>query len=178
MLTNNEFYYSYTGEPIGITNTVTTSSVVKTFSTFLVKVEDPALTPTKATEGSAGFDLRAKKETVLPNCERVLVGTGVRAKIPKDHVGLLFPRSSLSKQGITMTNSVGVIDSDYRGEIMASLMYRGEHMSWIIPKHERIVQLVIVPVPRFEVSVDKYSTEEQWNNTARGTGGFGSTGKT
>lgn len=176
MLTNNEFYYSYKGEPIP--TIITNAVVTKTFNTFLVKVEDPALTPTKATEGSAGFDLRAKKETILPNCQRVLVGTGVRARIPEDHVGLLFPRSSLSKQDIIMTNSVGVIDSDYRGEIMASLMYRGELMTWVIPKHERIVQLVIVPVPYFVAKVDQSSTEEQWNNTARGTGGFGSTGKT
>ena len=173
MLTEHEFYYSCNGKPYSTTTTTENS-----YSTFLVKVEDPVLTPTKTTDGSAGFDLRAKKETVLPNCERVLVGTGVRAKIPEDYVGLLVPRSSLSKYGISMTNSIGIIDSDYRGEIMASLMYRGEHMSWIIPKHERIVQLVIVPVPRLSVKVDVYSTEEQWNNTVRGTGGFGSTGRT
>lgn len=170
MLNNEDYFYLAASKII--------ASTVKPYSTFLVKVEDPVLTPTKATEGSAGFDLRAKKETVLPNFQRVLVGTGVRAIIPENHVGLLFPRSSLSKQDITMTNSVGVIDSDYRGEIMASLMYRGELMSRIIPKHERIVQLVIVPVPYFVAKVDQYSTEEQWNNTARGTGGFGSTGKT
>ena len=112
--------------------------------------------------------------------ERVLVGTGVRVRIPEDHVGLLFPRSSLSKFGVQMTNSVGVIDSDYRGEIMASLMYNGTTgwNAYVIPKHERIVQLVVVPVPHFVTKIDEHSTEEQWNNTARGTGGFGSTGRT
>lgn len=170
---NNEDYFYLAASKIPAVK-------VKPYQTFLVKVEDPVLTPTKATDGSAGFDLRAKKETLLSTGERVLVGTGVRATIPEDHVGLLFPRSSLSKFGVQMTNSVGVIDSDYRGEIMASLMYNGTTgwNGYTIPKYERIVQLVIVPVPQFEVSVDKYSTEEQWNNTIRGTGGFGSTGKT
>lgn len=173
MLTNEDYLYIDTNK-YPVTESV---SMIKKYYTLLTKVEDPALIPTKVTDGSAGFDLRAKKETVLPNCVRILVGTGVRVKIPEEHVGLLVPRSSLSKYGISMTNSIGIIDSDYRGEIMASLMYRGEHMSWIIPKHERIVQLVIVPVPRFEVTVDQHSTEEQWNNTVRGAGGFGSTGR-
>ena len=170
-------------EPYTITDSTLTypieklTAAIRTVRALLVKVEDPALTPTKATEGSAGFDLRCKKETVLPNFQRVLVPTGVRVVIPEGYVGLLFPRSSLSKYGITMTNSVGVIDSDYRGEILASLMFKGEHMTWILPKHERIVQLVVVPVPEFDIVVDTHSTEEQWNNTARGTGGFGSTGR-
>jgi dUTP pyrophosphatase len=94
-------------------------------------------------------------------------------------VGLLFPRSSLSKQGITMTNSVGVIDSDYRGEIMASLMFNGVpgNCNEIdIPAGERIVQLVVVPIVIPLLEVNSWSDEE-WNDTQRGTGGFGSTGK-
>lgn len=141
-----------------------------------VRLEDPELMPTRANPTDAGLDLRCKEDTVLPSGERVLVKTGVSVRIPAYHVGLLFPRSSLSKYGITMTNSVGVIDSDYRGEVMASLMYHGEDYIKI-KKGERIVQLVIVPVllPKpYQVNC----TDEEWLNTTRGAGGFGSTGKT
>lgn len=126
--------------------------------------------PYRANPTDAGADLVAKENTWLYNGERKLVKTGVAVEIPKGYVGLLIPRSSLSKLGITMTNSIGVIDSDYRGELMASLMYHGEHC-YEIQQGQRIVQLVIVPIllPEFNI-VNKLDT------TARGEGGFGSTG--
>lgn len=171
--TNEDTYY-YSG----YADNNTSVRVTKPYMPLVVKVEHGDLIPQKGTNGSAGFDLRSKEDVVLKPNKRTLVGTGVRAIIPEDHVGLLFPRSSLSKNSIVMTNSVGVIDSDYRGEILASLMYMGEFENGvIIPKNERIVQLVVMPVPYTTIKVDNYSTEEQWNNTARGTGGFGSTGK-
>ena len=109
---------------------------------------DNSLIPQKATEHSAGFDLRSKDDVVLQNNKRTLVPTGVYTKIPVGHVGLLFPRSSLSKNYVYMTNSVGVIDSDYRGEILASLIFNHPtEKTFKIEKYERIVQLVIVPVP-------------------------------
>lgn len=139
------------------------------------KHDHPSCIPFRATEDSAGFDLRTKCETTLENNKRTLVGTGVYVKIPKEHVGFLFPRSSLSKSNIYMTNSVGVIDSDYRGEIMASLIFNHPtEKSITIPAFERIVQLVVVPVPY----VSLVYTNQDWDDTARGTGGFGSTGKT
>lgn len=146
---------------------------------LMIKLEDPDLMPVRAHPTDAGLDLKADDEYILQLNERVLVGTGVSVKIPVNHVGLLFPRSSLSKRGITMTNSVGVIDSDYRGEILASLVFngvRGNCNETTILRGERIVQLVIVPIV-LATPVAKDYTDEEWYSTLRGTGGFGSTGK-
>ena len=147
---------------------------------MLIKLEHPGCAPVRANPTDAGLDLRARSTYTLQRGVRTLDGTGVRVKIPVNHVGLLFPRSSLSKSGITMTNSVGVIDSDYRGEILASLIFNGIQGNCDkidIVAGERIVQLVVVPIsiPMLEYTDE---TEEEWNNTLRGTGGFGSTGKT
>lgn len=147
---------------------------------MLTKLEHPACMPSRSNPTDAGLDLRAKMTYVLPINKRVLIGTGVSVKIPVGHVGLLFPRSSLSKSGITMTNSVGVIDSDYRGEIMASLMFHGiegNAVSYDMQAGERIVQLVVVPIVLATPEVMDWS-DELWFDTERGAGGFGSTGKT
>jgi len=144
--------------------------------TLLIKVDRPSLTPTRAHPTDGGLDLRSKIEVVLPKGVRTLVDTGVRAKIPEGYVGLLIPRSSLSKKGIIATNSCGVIDADYRGVIMASLMYTGNTDWVVIDQDERIVQLVIVPV-LLANPVLSTETDVEWNNTARGIGGFGSTGR-
>ena len=146
---------------------------------MLIKLEHPACMPVRANPTDAGLDLRAKRTYDLPINKRVLVGTGVQVKIPIGYVGLLYPRSSLSKYGITMTNSVGVIDSDYRGEIMASLMFHGIEgncISYEIPAGERIVQLVVTPIVLPELEVVDW-TENYWNDTKRGIAGFGSTGR-
>lgn len=142
------------------------------------KLEHPACMPVRANPTDAGLDLRTKITTTLQMGVRTLVGTGVSVKVPRGYVGLLFPRSSLSKQGIVMTNSVGVIDSDYRGEIMASLQFNGLPTNFTeieIPAGERIVQLVLVPI--LSVVPDVVG-DEDWFDTQRGAGGFGSTGKT
>ena len=141
-----------------------------------VRLERSDLEPTRANPTDAGLDLRSKFDVFLELGKRTLVGTGVQVKIPPGYVGFLIPRSSLSKRGIVMTNSIGVIDSDYRGEIMASLMYTGHEGPQVIASGERIVQLVIVPSALPEVLV-RYQDDEDWNDTARGVGGFGSTGK-
>jgi dUTP pyrophosphatase len=137
-----------------------------------IKVDEDICLPRRANPTDAGADLVSKDFTVLKNRVRTLVKTGVYVEIPKGFVGLLFPRSSLSKFSVIMTNSVGVIDSDYRGEIMASLEYNGGSESYLIQKGDRIVQLVIVPIvlPSFKVV-------NELDDTARGAGGFGSTGK-
>jgi dUTP pyrophosphatase len=146
-----------------------------------VKTDDDILMPRRMHSTDAGLDLKAKKDYILRAHQRELVGTGVHVKIPEGYVGLLFPRSSLSKKGITMTNSVGVIDSDYRGEIMASLCYvRNDNNHLMqsqqhIDKYERIVQLVVVPISLVD-PIKWEGTEEEWNDTVRGHGGFGSTG--
>jgi len=136
-----------------------------------IKVDNEQCIPKRAHPMDAGADLIAKEATYLIKGRRTLVKTGVYAEIQPGYVGLLFPRSSLSKFGVTMTNSVGVIDSDYRGEIMASLMYMGDMDGYWIVGAEKIVQLVIIPIalPSFEIV-------KELNDTERGSGGFGSTG--
>ena len=145
------------------------------FNKLQVRLQRPEVLPNRAFPTDAGLDLRSKVEVILCKGERTLVGTGVQVRIPEGYVGLLLPRSSLSKKYILMTNSCGVIDSQYRGEIMASLLYHGETDWCIINKDERIVQLLIVPIalPSLEVVSE---TDALWNDTSRGTGGFGSTG--
>jgi len=137
-----------------------------------IQLENPNNIPFRANPSDAGADLCAKEDTYLLKNTRTLVKTGVRIEIPVGYVGLLVPRSSLSKHNIIMTNSVGVIDASYRGEIMASLMYIGELPEYTIYKDERIVQLLIMPIilPGF-IPISKLS------ETPRGAGGFGSTGK-
>lgn len=134
-------------------------------------VSETGCEPVRAYESDAGADLIAKEDVLLVNNTRYLVPTGVKVAIPNGFVGLLFPRSSLSKKAITMTNSVGVIDSSYRGEILASLIYTGSMDQIWIEKGTRIVQLVVVPI-----ILPKFQAVKELDETARGIGGFGSTG--
>lgn len=141
------------------------------------KLTDPSLAPVRANPTDAGLDLKSAYDVTLTKGVRTLVGTGVHVKIPVNHVGLLVARSSLSKKNIILTNSVGVIDSDYRGEILASLMYLGSNETllndWIaLTRGERIVQLLVVPIA---LPTPVYG-EQDWFDTERGVGGFGSTG--
>lgn len=138
-----------------------------------VSLKNSGNKPNRAYPSDAGADLVARENTWLQTKKRTLVPTGVSIEIPVGYVGLLAPRSSLSKYDIIMTNSIGIIDSSYRGEILASLMYIGENeYGYTIPSGERIVQLIIVPIilPIFNV-VNELSESD------RGQGGFGSTGK-
>lgn len=145
-------------------------------SELQVRLTRSELEPTRANPTDAGLDLRSSETVYLEPGKRILVHTGVQVKIPPNHVGFLIPRSSLSKRNIGMTNSIGVIDADYRGEIMASLVYWGLEADCVIEKNERFVQLVIVPVALPDVLV-RYQDDETWNDSTRGIGGFGSTGK-
>ena len=134
-----------------------------------VRISDGAEVPAYAHEGDAGLDLRIKHDVTLEPNQRANVGTGVAVEIP--HFGLVFPRSGLaSKFGITLSNSVGVIDSGYRGEIGASLMNASDE-TITLDAGTRVCQLVVMPfVPCELVPVDELS------ETERGTAGFGSTG--
>jgi len=129
--------------------------------------------PTYATNGSAGLDLTAFVEdsvTIIPN-ELVKIPTGICVEIPAKYVGLCIIRSSLGvKSGISLSNCVGVIDSDYRGEIILGLINNSCEKRTIIPG-ERIAQLVIVPYLSVEIE-----EKEVLSETVRGDGGFGSTG--
>ncbi len=139
------------------------------------KILEGAAEPKRATSGSAGMDLCAciDNPITLNPGERVFVPCGIAISLPSsDYVALLFGRSGLGvKHGIMLSNGVGVIDSDYRGEIKASLLNIGNE-SYTINPGERICQLVIMRVENFPlVQVDKLDATE------RGLGGFGSTGK-
>lgn len=134
-----------------------------------------ACAPFYATPGSAGLDLSAALErpvTILPG-ERAVIPTGLAVEIPSRYlVGLMFSRSGLAaRHGISLANGVGVIDSDYTGEIMCVLQNNGGEPYTIYPG-DRIAQLVLVPIAVADVLfVDELGT------TARGDGGFGSTGR-
>lgn len=130
--------------------------------------------PQYATDGSAGLDLPACLElpqVVAPGA-RVKIPTGIAIEIPHRHiVGLVFPRSGLAtKHGISLANAVGVIDSDYKGEIIVAVHNQGES-EYVIKPGERIAQLVFVPVFKAELEETRELKE-----TGRGAGGFGSTG--
>lgn len=136
-----------------------------------VRISDGVEVPAYAHEGDAGLDLRIKHDVTLEPSQRVNVGTGVAVEIPSGCVGLVFPRSGLAtKFGITLSNSVGVIDSGYRGEIGASLINTSDE-TITLDAGTRVCQLVVMPfVPCELVPVEELS------ETERGTAGFGSTG--
>lgn len=127
--------------------------------------------PKKGTQGAAGIDFYLPQPVEFePNYSKK-VPLGVAVEIPEGYVMLLIPRSSTWKTPLRMPNSVGVIDSDYRGEVCA-LLRNTSNFTFTTDIGERLVQGVIVPVP--EVQVQEV---EELSETSRGVGGFGSTGK-
>ena len=131
--------------------------------------------PTRATEGSAGLDLRAclQEPLTLEPGQSELVPAGFAIHIADPgYAALILPRSGLGhKHGIVLGNLVGLIDSDYQGEIMISCWNRGRD-TFTIEVGERIAQLVVVPVQQVEFKI-----VEEFPQSARGAGGFGHTGK-
>lgn len=131
--------------------------------------------PEYATRGSAGMDLSAciEEDLVVKPGEIVKVPTGIAIQLPDNSTaGFVFPRSGLSsKYGISLANSVGVIDSDYTGEIICALINHGKS-DYVVKNGERIAQIVFMPV--FTAVFQEVS---ELKETERGAGGFGSTGK-
>lgn len=138
------------------------------------KLNEKATIPTYGSEFSAGADLYALAEepiTIAPH-QTVLVHTGVAMEIPTGYVGLVFARSGLAtKRALAPANKVGVIDSDYRGEIMVALHNHSDEAK-TIENGERIAQIVLVPYLAAE-----FDEVDELSDTARGEGGFGSTGR-
>ncbi len=129
--------------------------------------------PTYATEGASGMDLRAYTEEpiILRPMERMLVPTGIYVEIPQGYEGQVRARSGLAiKNGIGLVNSIGTIDSDYRGELRVPLINFGSE-PFEIQNGDRIAQLVIAKYEKVEVELT-----EALNDTDRGEGGFGHTG--
>ena len=136
------------------------------------KLTTTAITPTRGSPNSAGLDLYADSDVLVSSGASVMLGTGIAIEIPQDYVGLVCIRSSVGKAGVALANSVGVIDSDYRGEIKLCLTYTAGNGGHYIRRGHAVAQLVVMPYLHIElVEVDALSTTE------RGAGGFGSTGQ-
>jgi dUTP pyrophosphatase len=148
------------------------------------KLSSNALIPTYAKPGDAGIDLVATS-IISDTPEQITYGMGVALEIPDGFVGLIFPRSSIRKTGLQLSNSVGVIDSGYRGELQATFnkvfgserMYDEMKVKEVQPNEyykvgDRIAQIMIIPYPPIE-----FVEADELSNTERGEGGFGSTGK-
>ena len=144
------------------------------FEMKIKKLCENATVPTYGSAFAAGADLYACESgdvTIAPN-ETKLIHTGIAMAIPEGLVGLIYARSGLaSKRGLAPANKVGVIDSDYRGEIMVALHNHSEEIQQI-EDGERIAQIVLAPY----ITAD-FTVAESLDDTERGTGGFGSTGK-
>ena len=138
------------------------------------KLHPEAILPTYGTEEAAGADLYACLEapvTIQPG-QSAFVPTGLAPEVPKGCAGLIYARSGMAcKRGLAPANKVGVIDSDYRGEIRVVLLNHGQQEQ-IVQSGERIAQLIITPV-----LTPAYAETEDLTETDRGAGGFGSTGK-
>lgn len=137
------------------------------------KLHEDARIPTYGSEGAAAFDLYSVDPSyVLGPCEAAVFGTGLAFEIPEDHVMLIFSRSGHGfKQDIRLANCVGVIDSDYRGELKVKLTSDGSDRNMFV-KGERIAQGMVLPVKQV-----KFLLKDELATTIRGDGGFGSTGK-
>ena len=142
------------------------------------KLNEGAKVPSYSKEGDAGLDFTAV-EISRDNVGNITYHTGLAVEIPQGYVGLLFPRSSISKKQQFLTNCVGVIDSSYRGEIMAKFKPVMGSYNTILELFEsseyqvgdRIVQMIIIPYPQIE-----FEEVEELSDTERGYGGFGHTG--
>lgn len=128
--------------------------------------------PFYATTGSAGMDLRSAEGLTLTPGARALVATGIAIALPDTHEAQVRPRSGLAvKHGVTVLNSPGTIDADYRGEIKVPLINHGTD-DFVIARGDRIAQMVVAPVTTVEL-VEVETLDE----TERGAGGFGSSGR-
>jgi len=134
------------------------------------KLVPEAVIPSYAKPGDAGMDLVATSK-IIDEHNNTVYGTGIAMEIPRGYVGLIFPRSSNAKTDLYLTNHVGVVDSDYRGEIMfkfrATRLFPNEYLIG-----DRIGQIIILPYPAVQ-----FVESDELSSTERGEGGFGSTGK-
>ncbi len=138
------------------------------------KLDERAVLPVYGSEYAAGADLYAVLDeavTIMP-AETKLIRTGLSMEIPEGYAGLIYARSGLAaKRGLAPANKVGVVDADYRGEVMVALHNHSSVPQTVEPR-ERIAQLVVAPFLRAE-----YFAVEELSETVRGEGGFGSTGR-
>jgi dUTP pyrophosphatase len=132
-----------------------------------------ALPPAQAHDGDAGYDLHAAEAVTLEPGARASVGTGIAVAIPAGQAGLVLPRSGLAnRHGVSVVNSPGLIDSGYRGEVRVLLLNTDRSEPFAVEPGDRIAQLVIV-----EVETPELEEVTELDETVRGAGGFGSTGR-
>jgi dUTP pyrophosphatase len=137
------------------------------------RLNGSAVVPARAHDGDAGYDLCAAESTSIPPGDRASVGTGIAVAIPDDHAGLVVPRSGLAaRHGVALVNAPGLIDSGYRGELRVLLLNTDREQPFAVEPGDRIAQLIILRVESPEL-VEAEELEE----TLRGAGGFGSTGR-
>lgn len=137
------------------------------------KLNEKAVLPTYGSAYAAGADLYACEETpvTIAPSETKLIHTGLALEIPEGFAGLIYARSGLaSKRGLAPANKVGVVDADYRGEVMVAL-HNHSNIPQTVDVGERIAQLVVAPFLKAE-----YEETDELSDTVRGSGGFGSTG--
>lgn len=135
------------------------------------KLHPHAVIPKYAKQDDAGVDLHCVSDPTIDTSGNTVFKTGLAFEIPTGYVGLLFPRSSISKTGYHLRNSVGVIDAGYRGEVIVKFGFKGFSETHY-KKGDRIAQLIIMPRPYVE-----FEEVDELSETDRGTGGFGSTGQ-
>jgi len=129
------------------------------------KIHSEAVIPKYAKEGDAGMDIHSVSREVTE--DYIEYKTGICIEIPRGHVCLIFPRSSISKKDLSLCNSVGVLDSGYRGEIIVRFLKHGEK---IYEVGDKIGQIMVIPYPQIE-----FEEVDELSCTSRGEGGFGST---
>lgn len=134
------------------------------------KLHPSAISPCYAKQGDAGMDITAT-EIISDEPFKIVYGTGIAVEIPEGYVGLVFPRSSIRNYDITLANSVGVVDSGYRGEIQVTFIKRKGVASNAYDIGDRICQLMIIPFPGV-----KFMEVDELSDSERGTGGHGSSG--
>lgn len=137
------------------------------------RLREDASLPTRAHAGDAGLDLRAAETADLAPGERASIATGIAIEVPEGHAGLVLPRSGLAAEhGIALVNSPGLIDSGYRGEVRVLLLNTDRERPFTVRAGERIAQLLVTPYAPVEaVEASELAA------SARGSGGFGSTGR-
>jgi dUTP pyrophosphatase len=135
-----------------------------------IKLDNKNCMPKRGREGDAGLDLRSKKEVLIRRDGYETIFTGVRVEIPKNHFGLIVPRSGLGSRGFILRNTVGIIDESYRGEILLMATNKGQD-AIVIKQYERVAQLIIIPYLQVDLEV-----VDSLEDTERGSLGFGSSG--
>jgi dUTP pyrophosphatase len=137
------------------------------------RLRPEAVVPARAYDGDAGFDLASCERVVLEPGERAVVHTGLAVAIPEGYAGFVQPRSGLAaRNGLTIVNTPGLVDSGYRGEVLVVLLNTDREHAFVVEPGMRIAQLVVMPIPTLEpVEVEELPESE------RGARGYGSSGR-